>query len=104
MDNEMPYYPRPKIMTDEKLQAPEEKDQIGKIVHYFSKISVAIVELSSSLKVGQTIRIIGSTVDFTQEVDSIEIEHKKIEKAKPGDVIGIKVNEKVREGYKVYRV
>lgn len=85
-------------------QTQEEGKLIGKITHYFSKVGVAIIEISDSLKVGDTIRIVGSTVDITQEVDSMEIEHQKVESAKKGDVIGLKVDEKVREENKVYKV
>ncbi len=78
---------------------------IGKISHYFSKIGVMIVELLDTLKAGDTIRIVGGgTTDFTQIVKSIEMDHKEIKKAKSGDSVGIKVKEKVREGYKVYKV
>lgn len=77
---------------------------IGKVTHYFGKIGVAVIELEDSLKVGDTIRIVGGETDFTQTVDSMEIEHKKIKEAKAGDTIGLKVNQKVREGYKVYKL
>ncbi|MCK4520713.1 hypothetical protein KAT95_02480 [Candidatus Parcubacteria bacterium] len=83
----------------------EQGKLIGKITHYFSNISVAVIELSAPLKVGDEIRIVGGEeTDFNQTVDSIEYEHKQIEKAKKGDSVGLKVNEKVREGYKVYKV
>ena len=78
---------------------------IGKITHYFDNISVAVIELSGPLKAGETIRIIGGEdTDFEQEIDSMEIEHEKIKKAKKGNVVGLKVKEKVREGYKVYKI
>jgi len=83
----------------------EEGKLIGKVSHYFSNIGVAVIELSASLSVGDTIRIAGGeATDFTQAVDSMEIEHEKIKKAKKGDSVGMKVKEKVREGYKVYKV
>lgn len=82
---------------------PEEK-LIGKITHYFGKIGVAVIELDDELKVGDTIRIVGGNRDFTQVVESMEIEHQKIEKAKAGERIGLKVSQKVREGDKVYKV
>jgi len=88
----------------EEIPLPEEGQLIGKITHYFGNIGVAVIELSDTLKVGDTIRIVGGTTDFTQEVTSMEIEHKKVETAKPGDSAGLKVNQKVREGYKVYKV
>ncbi len=77
---------------------------IGEITHYFSNIGVAVLKLSQSLVVGVTIRIHGSTTDFEQMVDSMQIEHESIEKAKKGQEIGIKVKEKVREGDLVYKV
>lgn len=90
----------------EELETPQEEGElIGKVVHYFSNIGVAVIGLSAPLTVGDTIRIVGGeNTDFTQTVDSMEIEHKKIEKGNSGDEIGIKVNEKVREGYKVYKL
>ena len=83
---------------------PEEGKLIGKITHYFGNIGVVVIELSDTLKVGETIRIVGGETDFTQTVDSMEIEHKKVEEAKAGDSIGLKISQKVREGYKVYKL
>jgi len=71
---------------------------VGKVTHWFGKISVAIVKLTDSLRVGQTIHFKGSHTDFTQVVESMQIEHKNVQEAKAGDDIGIKVSEKVREG------
>ena len=85
-------------------ETPEEGKLIGKITHYFSKIEVAVIELSDVLKVGDTIRIVGGATDFNQTVDSMEIEHEKVKEAKVGDSAGLKVAQKVREGYKVYKV
>lgn len=83
----------------------EEGKLIGKVSHYFSKIGVAVIELSDKLSVGDTVRIVGGeTTDFEQAVNSMEMEHEKIKEAKAGDAVGIKVKEKVREGYKVYKV
>ncbi|MFH1582311.1 MAG: hypothetical protein ABIA08_00950 [bacterium] len=84
-------------MADKKLK------EIGKIIHYFDHIGVAVISLSDKLKIGETIRIIGGeNTDFDQKVDSMEVDHKKIEQAKKGDEVGMKVKEKVRDGYKVY--
>ena len=82
----------------------EEGKLIGKITHYFGNIGVAVIELTDSLKIGDTIRIVGGETDFEQVVDSMEVDHKKVEKAKKGDGIGLKVSQKVREGYKVYKI
>jgi len=86
-------------------EAIEEGKLIGKVTHYFSKIGVAVIELSDTLRAGDTIRIVGGEdTDFTQKVESMEIEHEKVEEAKKGDSVGLKVEQKVREGYKVYKV
>ncbi len=82
---------------------PQEK-LIGKVTHYFGKIGVAVIELSDSLEVGETIRIVGGQTDFQQVVESMEIDRQKVKKAKAGDTIGLKVNQKVREGYRVYKL
>lgn len=91
-------------MPNEEPQAPEEGKLVGEITHYFGNIGVAVIKLSDTLKAGDSIRIVGGDTDFTQAVESMEIEHKKIETAKAGDSAGLKVEQKVREGYKVYKV
>ena len=78
---------------------------IGKITHYFSNIGVAVIDLFSTLKVGETIRIVGGEeTDFEQEVKSIQIDHKEVKSAKKGDSMGMKVDDRVHEGYKVFKV
>lgn len=77
---------------------------IGQITHYFSNIEVAVIKLSSPLKEGDTIRIVGGEdTDFNQEVGSMQIEHEKVKSAKKGQEVGMKVDKKVREGYKVFK-
>ena len=81
----------------------EKKEKpIGKIEHYYSKIGVGIVKLSETLKVGDKIQIKGHTTDIEQTIDSIQIDHKDVEEAKKGDVIGLKVSDKVREDDEVF--
>lgn len=80
----------------------EEGKPIGKISHFYSKIGVGIVELTDTLKVGEKIKILGHSTEIDQDVDSIQINHEDVQEAKKGDVIGIKVSDKVREGDKVY--
>jgi len=90
--------------VSEELKNLEEWKEIGEITHYFGNIGVAVLKLTDSLKVGDTIRIIGGTdTDFEQEVKSMEVDHEKIEKAKKGDDLGMKIKEKAREGYNVYK-
>ena len=81
-----------------------EQKLVGKITHYFDKISVAIIELSGVLKVGDRVHIKGHSTDFEQDISSIQIEHEDMKKAKKGDAIGVKIDEKVREGDEVYLI
>ncbi len=78
---------------------------VGKVTHYFGKAQVAGIEITEGqLSVGDTIHIVGHTSDFTQKVDSMQIEHASIELAKVGDEIGIRVIEHAREHDEVYLV
>ena len=81
------------------------EEEIGHISHFFPKISVAVIQVTAgSLKVGETIRIKGHTSDFTQMVDSLQMEHLQVPEVKAGGSAGLKVKEHVREGDKVFRV
>lgn len=82
---------------------PEEK--IGQVVGYYARISVAAVQLTEgSLRVGDTIRIHGHTTDFTQPVESMEVNHQPVQQAEPGAEIAIKVRERTRQKDQVFRV
>lgn len=81
-----------------------QEKEIGKITHYYGHISVGIVELSDNLKLGDNIHIKGHSSDFTQSVDSMQIEHNNVSEAKSGDVIGLKIIQKVHPHDKVYKV
>ena len=82
---------------------PEE--QVGVIVKFFVKPSVAAIEVTGGgIKNGDLLRYKGHTTDFTEEVTSMEIDNQPVEEAKASDMIGIKVKERVRENDKVYKV
>lgn len=81
-----------------------EKKEIGKVTHYFGKISVAAIELTDALKVGDTISFEGAHTNFQQTVDSMQIDNNAITEAKSGDGVGLKVKEHVRIGDTVYLV
>ena len=83
---------------------PEEGKLIGEVTHYFGKIGVAVLKLSDTLRVGDTIKITDGEVEFTQPVDSMQIEHQNVQEAKSGELVGLKVSQKVKEGYKVYKM
>jgi hypothetical protein len=84
------------------LMAEKEK-KIGEVAHYFGKIGVAAIKMKDEMKVGDTIHIKGHTTDFEQVVDSMQIEHENVQKAEPGQSIGLKVVERVRETDLVYK-
>ena len=77
--------------------------KVGKVSHYFNKISVAVVEVDGTLKTGDQIKFTGSN-EFQQEVASMQVEHQSIAEAKKGDAIGLKVDQPVKEGDEVYKV
>ncbi len=83
----------------------EEKEQIGTIIKFFAKPCVAAITLTSGeIAVGDTIQIKGETTDLTQTIESMEIDRVKIDTAKAGQSIGIKVNDRVRPNDKVYKL
>ena len=77
--------------------------QIGTVSNYFDHVKVAAIKLTAPLKVGDTVQITGGEVDFEQPIKSMQIQREKVDKAKKGDEIGIKVKKKVRKGYKVFK-
>ena len=81
-----------------------EKKEIGKVSHFFAKPSVAGIVLSGNLRIGDRISIEGHTTNFEMVVDSMQIEHDSVEQAGPGDDIGIKVPDRVREHDVVYLI
>ena len=81
-----------------------EKKLVGKITHFFTNISVAVVELEDELKAGDKILIEGSTTSIEQDASSMQIDRKAIESAGKGQSIGLKVKDRVREGDKVYKI
>ena len=89
----------PKKAPAKKVAAPK---PIGKVIHFFDKISVAVVALSAPLKQGDKIRIEGHGQSFTQVVASMQIEHEKIAAAKKGQEVGMKVSKPVKEGDLVF--
>ncbi|MCD6575405.1 translation elongation factor-like protein [Candidatus Aerophobetes bacterium] len=74
-----------------------EEEEVGVVVKYFARVGVAAVNIEKGeLEVGDTIHIKGHTTDFKQIVESMQIENKPVDKAKPGDAVGIKVRDRVR--------
>ena len=78
--------------------------EIGAITHFYGHINVAIIKLSDTLRVGESIHIKGHTSDFNQGVSSMQIEHKDVSEGKAEDQVGIKVDQKVHVNDKVFKV
>ena len=82
---------------------PEEK--VAEVMHFFAKPMVAALEVSAgSIAVGDTLRFVGHTTDFSTQVASMQEEHQSIETAEVGQQVGIVVPERVREGDQVFKV
>ncbi len=82
----------------------EELQEVGRVSHFFTKISVAVIELTATISVGDRIRIKGPTTNVEQTVESMEIEHEKVQRAEAGQSIGMKVKDRVRETDVVYKI
>lgn len=81
------------------------EDQIGVVVNYYAKLGVAAVKVTSgTIKTGDLLKYKGHTTDFTETVTTMEIENQPFEQAQAGDLVGVKVKERVREKDKVFKV
>ncbi len=78
--------------------------EIGKVIHFYSHLGVAVLALEESLKLGDKIHIIGHATDFTQRVTSMEVDHHTVLWVKPGDNMAIKVIQPVHVHDLVFRV
>lgn len=79
------------------------RKKIGKVTHYYDHVEVGVVKLAGGLLVGDKIEFLGSN-DFSQEVVSMQVDHKPIKKAGKGQEIGLKVDQPVKEGDEVFKV
>ena len=77
--------------------------QIGKVTHFYDKLGVAVVEVGKQpLKIGDRVKISGHDNEFTQEVDSLQVEHTKVDKVPKGETCGMKVVQPVKAGDVLY--
>jgi len=76
--------------------------QVGKVTHYYDKIGVAIVSLNSPVKLGDMLTFKKGEAEFSQPIESMQIERSNVDTAKKGDVVGIQTTEPVKEGTEVY--
>lgn len=79
--------------------------KVGEVIKFFAKPSVAAIKITEGiLTVGDTILIKGHTTDFREEVKSMQIDNVPVEKAGVGQLVGINVKDRVRDGDTVYKV
>lgn len=79
------------------------EQEVGKVVHYYDKLGVAIIELSAPLAVGDTIKVKHGEEEFAQSVTSMQVEHETVQSGKKGDSVGVKVDQKTKEGAVVFK-
>ncbi len=79
-------------------------ERIGEVIHFYNKISVAVVRLHRPLKLGDTVHFLGRHTDFPQEITSMQIEHQPVQTAEAGMEVAVKVDQRVRRGDSVFRL
>ncbi len=79
-------------------------EEIGRVKGFFAHIPAAMVELSSALKVGDTIYLKGHTTDFQQVVESMQVDRQPVQAAEAGQTVGLKVNDRCRKNDAVYKL
>jgi putative protease len=84
--------------------AEPQMEEVGRVSGFFAHPSVAIVELSKPLKLGDAVYIKGHTTDFQQTVESMQVNHQPVQEARPGDSIGLKVKDRCRQHDAVYKL
>jgi len=94
-----------KVKIKIKAKKPKAKEGVlGIITHYFPHVRAAVIKLKAPLSVGDKVKIKGHTTDFTQSVDSLQIDRVAVNTAKKGEEIGLLVNSRVRQHDVVYKV
>lgn len=84
--------------------AEDEEKLIGKVIHYYDKIMVAVVMLEDALRVGEAVRIVSGDgkQEFTKVITSMQIEHQSVKEGKRGDEVAFKVDQPVKKNWKIY--
>ncbi len=78
--------------------------RVGKVTHYFDHINVAVLALTEAIHAGETLHFLGHSTDFQQEISSLQIEHKTVEQAGPGEDVAIKVSQRVHPNDGVFKI
>lgn len=78
--------------------------RIGKVTHFFDHLCVAVLALEQPIQVGDTVHFLGHSTDFKQKVESLQIEHKAVTSANPGEEVAMKVAQRVRPNDAVFKI
>jgi putative protease len=78
--------------------------RVGTVTHYFDHLNVAVLVLTGEIRTGDSLHFLGHSTDFKQEVSSLQIEHKPVDAAKPGQDVAIKVDQRVHPNDAVFKV
>ena len=79
------------------------KDLVGKVIHYYDKIGVAIIKLEKSLKVGDSVEFVHGESSFEQNIESMQLEHAQVESAKKDQEVAVKVNQETKSGTLMFK-
>jgi len=79
-----------------------DKDLVGKVIHYYDKIQVAVVKLEKALKVGDKVKVVHGEKSFEQPIESMQLEHEQVESGKKGQEVAVKVSQEVKSGSTVH--
>ena len=75
---------------------------VGKVIHYYDKIGVAVIKLEKPLKVGDNVKFVQGENEFTQSIESMQLEHVQVESGKKGQEVAVKVDKETKSGTQVY--
>ncbi len=75
---------------------------VGKVIHYYDKIGVAVIKLEKSLKVGDNVKFVHGENEFTQSIESMQLEHAQVESGKKGQEVAVKVDKETKSGTQLY--
>ena len=75
---------------------------VGKVIHYYDKIGVAVIKLEKSLKVGDNVKFVHGENEFTQSIESMQLEHVQVESGKKGQEVAVKVDKETKSGTQLY--
>ena len=79
-----------------------DKDSLGKVIHYYDKIGVAVIKLDKPLKVGDKVKFVHGEDSFEQAVESMQLEHAQVKSGKKGQEIAVNVDKETKSGTQVY--